>query len=1050
MSSSIFTSSSIASSSARGSSMCGGSRGVLSRSATRPYRPSTGTGSGGGGAAGGGGGGRISGIARAVSLGNDMGTVAVPIIGKQQFQHKSGGTTPGGSKGTSPIHGADGPVMRTEPFSRAGAAAYLQRFHSPQVASPAPAAGAAAAAGGVATAGAAGGIADTPPRTHVRRRSADLRSNLSLSHSSSVPDGSTDATAPTLARAGGSGPITPHLPASASVPSGRGGGARGGGGGGEGGSTTSSPGRDWSEQLSMTDAPFLPGRCHLPSALTTLHQSPALTSFQPCVGLPRVDLPPASAIVYLSSSCFDLTACPSLALEWNDLFFAVQDAMAAYDTLLLAPLTTGALPRGSEVKELQQMADELAGMARDRMNGSDEGDARRCPLLLVRLFALRVKQETQQLLTAVRAAAEGAGEEDLTVLRDSQELGGVQRKVGGEAAGAAGEGVSACRDGLGEAVSGAGGGGGGREVPLLVCPQNDWARLSAECDSNEGGALKEVIVWDDGMGELRNLFKSAAAATAAAAAAAPSPVGAAAGGFSSGKDEGGDESSREILAATDSWDPRRKLGEGGFGCVYRGDAANGEVWAVKRANTVSDEQLEEFEKEVSFMSRMAHQHLVRLIGFWADCDERILVYEFMHSGMLSSRLHRSASHVASSHPASEAHAKDSKPFFKLYPSSASTSKAASAAAARALDLPPPLTFDERVSIAVGAAEGLRYLHDFAADSVIHRDIKSDNILLTDKLQAKIADFGLLKSADLGGPGGGGAGVSHTRLMGTPGYCDPEYSKTYIASAKSDVYSFGVVLLELITGQRAILSENRKKGIAGSMAALLWLRPGVGGKTQQQKEMEMLGFKKNKKSSMRAITTLVSWAIPLIAAGKLKSVVDPALENNYPLGAMKALASVAAMCVQKSAAQRPSMAEVATRLSAIQHKVQDLHIQGEEPKYNFQPTLAGPLPTSASTGGGAAAGGAAAGAVAGGGGSGKEKKKHRYQEVGRPAGSKEGTGESGKEGAVGRDGKGKGLSRRESSKSASKSSLPLLSAGDAVEFSSQHVTNRYMAGGAGGF
>ncbi|CAI7772487.1 unnamed protein product, partial [Closterium sp. NIES-54] len=73
----------------------------------------------------------------------------------------------------------------------------------------------------------------------------------------------------------------------------------------------------------------------------------------------------------------------------------------------------------------------------------------------------------------------------------------------------------------------------------------------------------------------------------------------------------------EILAATDSWDPRRKLGEGGFGCVYRGDAANGEVWAVKRANTVSDEQLEEFEKEVSFMSRMDHQHLMRLIGFRA-------------------------------------------------------------------------------------------------------------------------------------------------------------------------------------------------------------------------------------------------------------------------------------------------------------------------------------------------------------------------------------------------------------------------------------------------
>ncbi|CAI5522420.1 unnamed protein product [Closterium sp. Naga37s-1] len=278
---------------------------------------------------------------------------------------------------------------------------------------------------------------------------------------------------------------------------------------------------------------------------------------------------------------------------------------------------------------------------------------------------------------------------------------------------------------------------------------------------------------------------------------------------------------KDILAATDSWSPERKLGEGAYGTVFKGivgrggGSEGGEIWAVKRAGNVSGSFLEEFEKEVSFMSRMAHQHLVRLtgstspvsfmsrmahqhlvrlIGFWADCDERILIYEFMHNGTLASRIHRA---VVPASPTGEAPKKAP---------------------------PPPLTFDERVAISVGAAEGLHYLHDFARPPVIHRDIKSENILLAADLQAK--------------------------------------------------------------------------------------------------------------------------AIPLITAGKLKSVVDPALENNYPPGGMKAFANVAVMCVQKSAAQRPTMAEVATRLSAIQHKVQDLHIQGEEPKYNFQPTIGTGAPPGA--------------------------------------------------------------------------------------------------------
>ncbi|CAI5477199.1 unnamed protein product [Closterium sp. Yama58-4] len=456
----------------------------------------------------------------------------------------------------------------------------------------------------------------------------------------------------------------------------------------------------------------------------------------------------------------------------------------------------------------------------------------------------------------------------------------------------------------------------------------------------------------------------------------------------------------DILAATDSWSPERKLGEGAYGTVFKGvvgrggEGGDGEMWAVKRAGNVSGSHLEEFEKEVSFMSRMAHQHLVRLIGFWADCDERILIYEFMHNGTLASRIHRGP--VPSS-PTGEAPKKAP---------------------------PPPLSFDERVIIAVGAAEGLRYLHDFARPPVIHRDIKSENILLTADLQAKVADFGLLKTSDQGGPG---RHVARTRLMGTPGYCDPEYSRTYIATPKSDVYSFGVVLLELVTGRRAILAEpSQKTGMnLGNVASLL----------QRSK-------RNAKASAMEpgATTTLVQWAIPLITAGKLKSVVDPALENNYPPGGMKAFANVAVMCVQKSAAQRPTMAEVATRLSAIQHKVEELHIQGEEPKYNFQPTI----------GSGAPAGAAAAATTP----------VPRAQTAPRPkspapkvpqkkAGEKSGSGAGakaktkdagvgeGKE-AKGKKAGGKGVTRAKSA------AQPYLGAKDAVEFSSQHVTSKYMA------
>lgn len=156
------------------------------------------------------------------------------------------------------------------------------------------------------------------------------------------------------------------------------------------------------------------------------------------------------------------------------------------------------------------------------------------------------------------------------------------------------------------------------------------------------------------------------------------------------------------------------------------------------------------------LSLLHHTNLVNLIGYCADGDQRLLVYEYMPLGSLEDHLH---------------------------------------------DLPPdkkPLDWNTRMKIAAGAAKGLEYLHDKASPPVIFRDLKCSNILLDEGYYPKLSDFGLAKL----GPVGDNTHVS-TRVMGTYGYCAPEYAMTGQLTLKSDVYSFGVVLLEIITGRASL-------------------------------------------------------------------------------------------------------------------------------------------------------------------------------------------------------------------------------------------------------
>ncbi|XP_039042563.1 calmodulin-binding receptor-like cytoplasmic kinase 2 [Hibiscus syriacus] len=221
----------------------------------------------------------------------------------------------------------------------------------------------------------------------------------------------------------------------------------------------------------------------------------------------------------------------------------------------------------------------------------------------------------------------------------------------------------------------------------------------------------------------------------------------------------------EILKATRNFSPAFKVGQGGFGTVYKGRLDDGSLVAIKRAKScVYDKHLgAEFQSEVTTLAQVEHLNLVKFYGYLEQGDERILVVEYVTNGTLREHL-------------DGVHGKE-------------------------------LDFAARLDIAIDIAHAITYLHMYADHPIIHRDIKSSNILLTEKLRAKVADFGFARlAADMD------SGATHvsTQVKGTAGYLDPEYLRTYQLTEKSDVYSFGVLLVELVTGRRPIESKREHK------------------------------------------------------------------------------------------------------------------------------------------------------------------------------------------------------------------------------------------------
>ncbi|XP_035539391.1 probable serine/threonine-protein kinase PBL7 isoform X2 [Juglans regia] len=286
----------------------------------------------------------------------------------------------------------------------------------------------------------------------------------------------------------------------------------------------------------------------------------------------------------------------------------------------------------------------------------------------------------------------------------------------------------------------------------------------------------------------------------------------------------------DLAAATKNFRADCLLGEGGFGRVYKGRLEScSQVVAIKQLDRNGLQGNREFLVEVLMLSLLHHPNLVNLIGYCADGDQRLLVYEYMALGSLEDHLH---------------------------------------------DLPPDkkrLDWNTRMRIAAGAAKGLEYLHDKANPPVIYRDLKCSNILLGEDYHPKLSDFGLAKL----GPVGDKTHVS-TRVMGTYGYCAPEYAMTGQLTLKSDVYSFGVVLLEIITGRKAI-DNSRAAGEHN----------------------------------------LVAWARPLFKERKtFPQMADPMLQGQYPARGLYQALAVAAMCVQEQPNMRPLITDVVTALTYL--------------------------------------------------------------------------------------------------------------------------------------
>ena len=291
----------------------------------------------------------------------------------------------------------------------------------------------------------------------------------------------------------------------------------------------------------------------------------------------------------------------------------------------------------------------------------------------------------------------------------------------------------------------------------------------------------------------------------------------------------------EIKAATNDFDDVFIIGVGGFGNVYKGCIDGSTPVAIKRLKSGSQQGANEFMNEIELLSQLRHIHLVSLVGYCNDDTEMILVYEFMQHGTLCEYLYGSNNQ--------------------------------------------PLPWKQRLEILLGSARGLNYLHAEVKHKIIHRDVKSTNILLDEKWVAKVSDFGLSKV----GPTGMSTTHVSTMVKGSLGYLDPEYYMLQRLTLKSDVYSFGVVLLEVLCARPPLVRDLDKN-----------------------------------------TASLVCWFKKCYDEGvAIEQIVDPLLRGSITEECLKYYCKLALSCLHDDGTQRPSMSQVVTGLEyALQMEVSE--------------------------------------------------------------------------------------------------------------------------------
>lgn len=275
-------------------------------------------------------------------------------------------------------------------------------------------------------------------------------------------------------------------------------------------------------------------------------------------------------------------------------------------------------------------------------------------------------------------------------------------------------------------------------------------------------------------------------------------------------------SSKDILRKLETLNDDNIIGYGGFGTVYKLSMDDGNVFALKRIMKINEGLDRFFERELEILGSIKHRYLVNLRGYCNSPTSKLLIYDFLPGGSLDEALHERSEQ---------------------------------------------LDWDARVNIIMGAAKGLAYLHHDCSPRIIHRDIKSSNILLDGNLEARVSDFGLAKLLE--------DEESHitTVVAGTFGYLAPEYMQSGRATEKTDVYSFGVLVLEVLSGKRPTDSSFIEKGL-----------------------------------------NIVGWLNFLVLENRQREIIDP-LCDGVQIDSLDALLSVATQCISSSPEDRPTMQRV---------------------------------------------------------------------------------------------------------------------------------------------